>query len=106
MRFLEDGYALFAQRGVDLVDVGDAEVEDGALGDRGFVRCADGQAYGAALEEGHVAGIEEEPHTEGVLIKVFGLREIVDGEGDLSDFVQVDLGVSGFGRGSHDVCLQ
>ena len=72
------------------VDVVDLVIEDGASARLLFLRSRQHEANFAALEEGKVAGFKEEFQTEGVLVEVFGLREVVDGERDLSDGVEGD----------------
>jgi hypothetical protein len=74
------------------MNVIDFEVEDGATARGGLVRGAKHQADVAALEEGEIPGVEEELHTEGVLVKTARTREVVDGDGDLTYLFEIDEG--------------
>ncbi len=57
-----------------------------------FSGCGEHEADVAALEEGEVARIEKELHAEGVLVEVLGAGEVIDGDGDLGDRIEMDGG--------------
>ena len=58
---------------------------------------ADHEADIAALKEREVAGIEQEPHSQGVLVEVLGARQIRHGDGDLPNLFEVNHGLRGMG---------
>ena len=97
--------ALCSEMGVDGREVFHFEVKNGAAAGCAGLAEADGKADIAALEEGHGAGVEEEAHAQGVLVKVARAGQIGDGEGDLADFFEVDNGSGGVGLEAHDASL-
>jgi hypothetical protein len=79
------------------VDVVHFVIKDGTAARFRFLWSGEHEADVAALEEGEVAGVEEELHAKGVLVEILGAGEVIDSDGDLTDRIEMDSGGCGIG---------